>query len=126
MRSPVFVQAIADAVGASSVRLCWTSPDRNTPAPPPESGLPAGRQYPDGEHYREIAGKLRDVARRCRYHTRGESSFTLPQITSGGAITSTAGRANSRHDVAWKERLTAARLVMLRRERFARRLRFSI
>ena len=67
MGNPVFVQAIADAVGASSVRLCWTSPDRDTPAPPPESGLPAGRQYPDGEHYREIAGKLRDVARQCRF-----------------------------------------------------------
>jgi hypothetical protein len=67
MRNPVFVQAIADTVGASSVRLCWTSPDRNTPAPPPESGLPAGPQYPSGEHYREIAGKLRDFARQCRF-----------------------------------------------------------
>jgi hypothetical protein len=56
MNNPVFIQAIADAVGASSLRLCWTSPDRDTPAPPPESGLSAGPQYPDGEHYLEIAG----------------------------------------------------------------------
>src|ERR1700741_1818493 len=61
MRNPVFVQAIADAVGASSVQLGWASPDRDTPAPPPKTGLPAGRQYPDGEHYREIAGKLWDA-----------------------------------------------------------------
>jgi hypothetical protein len=46
---------------------CWTSPDRNSPAPPPERGLPAPPQYPDGEHYREIAGKLREIARQCRF-----------------------------------------------------------
>src|ERR1700748_922936 len=105
MRNPVFVQAIADAVGASSVRLCWTSPDRDTLAPPPESGLPAGRQYPGGGHYRGIAGKLRDVARQ----RRSPCARREPQITSGEAITSTAGRTNGRHGVVWKERLTAAR-----------------
>ena len=68
MQNPVFVQAIADAAGASSVlRQCWTSPDRNSPAAPPESALAAGPQYPDGEHYRQIAGKLREVARQCRF-----------------------------------------------------------
>jgi hypothetical protein len=42
-------------------------------------------------------------------HTRGESCFTLPQITSEGAITLTAGRTNGRHGVVWKERFAAAR-----------------
>ena len=42
-------------------------------------------------------------------HTRGVTSFTLPQITSGGAITWTAGRTKGRHGAIWKERLAAAR-----------------
>jgi hypothetical protein len=33
----------------------------------PEAGVLSARQYPDGEHYREIAGKLREVARQCRF-----------------------------------------------------------
>ena len=67
MQSPLLVKATADAMGASSARLCWTSPDRDSPAPPPESALAAGPQYPGGEHYWEIAGKLRQVARQCRF-----------------------------------------------------------
>jgi hypothetical protein len=54
----------------------------------------------------ESSGKLHgNVAS----HTRGESCFTLPQITSEGVITSTAGRTNGWHGVVWKERLAAAR-----------------
>src|ERR1700745_3863092 len=106
MRSPVFVQAIADAVGASSVRLCWTSPDRDTPAPPPESGLPAGRQYPDGEHYREIAGKLRDVARQCRFpYARRELLHLAANYERRGNYID----SQPDHGFVWKERLAAAR-----------------
>jgi hypothetical protein len=73
MQSPLFVQPIADAVGASSARPCRTSPERYVPVPPPETGLLPAPQYPDGEHYQEIAGKLREVARQCRFPgARGE------------------------------------------------------
>jgi hypothetical protein len=45
-------------------------------AAPPLAGIPGARRLsevpdasacPGGEHYREIAGKLREVARRCRF-----------------------------------------------------------
>jgi hypothetical protein len=33
----------------------------------PITEMPAAPGYPGGEHYREIAAKLRDVARHCRF-----------------------------------------------------------
>jgi hypothetical protein len=76
----------------------------------PERGLPAPPQYPDGEHYREIAGKLRENCTAMSFPPLpGESCFTSQRITSEGAITSTAGRTNGRLGVVWKERLAVAR-----------------
>jgi hypothetical protein len=66
MQSPLRFQSIADTVSASSPGPCPPSPDRYCAAAP-EAGVLSARQYPDGEHYREIAGKLREVARQCRF-----------------------------------------------------------
>ena len=40
------------------------TPDRYCAALP-EAGVLSARQYPDGERYREIDGKLREVAGQC-------------------------------------------------------------
>jgi hypothetical protein len=66
MQSPLWFQSIADTVSASSTSRCRASPDRYCAAAP-KAGVLSAPQYPDGEHYREIAGKLREVARQCRF-----------------------------------------------------------
>jgi hypothetical protein len=66
MQSPLFVEAMADTTDAISARPS-SSPDQYSRVPPPETGLLSTRKYLDGEHYREIAGTLREVARQCRF-----------------------------------------------------------
>lgn len=65
MQSSLWFQSIADTVSASAQPVP-DMPDRYCAAPP-EAGVLSARQYPDGEHYRESAGKLREFARQCRF-----------------------------------------------------------
>ena len=41
--------------------------DRSIRPLPPVSEVAPTRGFPSGEHYREIAGALRDLARHCRF-----------------------------------------------------------